>query len=159
MSTVADPEYGASTPEAMTVLIAPPPPDRDQVIERSAEYAVWSSKRYFDVELTKQYAAIAYDRSFYPEGAARQLAAIFAGGDRSEALASVTTPMLVIHGLDDALIAPSGGRRTAELVPGAHLLEVADMGHDMPAQLWPLLTASIVAHGRTVEHSAPEVMA
>ena len=156
---MGDPEYGGSSPEAMTVLLAPPPPDRDQVIERAADFAVWSSQKYFDVELTKQYAAIAYDRSFYPEGSTRQLAAIFASGDRSEALASVTTPMLVIHGLDDALIAPSGGRRTAELVLGAHLLDVADMGHDMPAQLWPLLAASIVAHGRTVEHSAPEVMA
>jgi pimeloyl-ACP methyl ester carboxylesterase len=158
MSTIGDQAYGAATPEAMQVLLTPPPADRDQVIERSTNMAVWSSKKYFNPELTKAFAGIAYDRSFYPEGAARQLAAIFASGDRSEALASVTTPMLVIHGLDDALIAPSGGRRTAELVPGAHLLEVADMGHDMPAQLWPLLTSAIVAHGRTVEHSAPEVM-
>ena len=101
--------------------------------------------------------AIAYDRSHCPESGPRQLGAMAASGDRSEALRSLTTPMLVIHGLDDTLITPAGGRRTAELVPGAHLLEVSDMGHDMPAPLWPLLAAAIVAHGRTVEHSSPEV--
>jgi pimeloyl-ACP methyl ester carboxylesterase len=159
MSTVGDPEYGMGSPEAVGVLVAPPPAGREAVIERSVDYAVWSSKKYFDPELTKVFAGISYDRSFYPEGAGRQLAAIVASGDRSEALRSVTTPMLVIHGLDDALITPSGGRRTAELVPGAHLLEMSDMGHDMPAQLWPLLTAAIVAHGRTVGHAAPEVAA
>ena len=56
--------------------------------------------------------------------------------------------MLVIHGLDDTLITPAGGRRTAELVPGADLLEIADMGHDLPWQLWPMLAAVILAHGQ-----------
>ncbi len=159
MSTVGDSDYGGSTPEAMAVLLAPPPEGRDAVVANAVNYGVWSSKRYFDAELTQAYAGIAYDRGYYPEGAPRQLAAIFASGDRSDALTSVDVPTLVIHGLDDTLIAPSGGRRTAELVPGAHLLEVADMGHDMPAQLWPLLTSAIVAHGRTVEHASPEVVA
>ena len=54
--------------------------------------------------------------------------------------------MLVIHGLDDTLIHPSGGRRTAELVPGATLLEVADMGHDRPRPLWPVIVGAIVEH-------------
>jgi pimeloyl-ACP methyl ester carboxylesterase len=88
----------------------------------------------------------------------RQLAAIFASGDRTEALREVTTPMLVIHGLDDTLIAPSGGRRTAELVPGAHLVEVADMGHDLPPPLWPFVVGAILGHqASAVEttHAAP----
>lgn len=147
MSTVGDLEYGGSTPEALQVLISPPPADRAAVIERSVDMAVWSSKRYFDAEDTKQRAAFHYDRSFYPAGAPRQLAAIYASGDRTEALRSVIVPTLVIHGLDDTLIAPSGGRRTAELIPRAHLLEVADMGHDLPEPLWPLITSAIVAHG------------
>ena len=66
--------------------------------------------------------------------------------------------MLVIHGLDDTLISPSGGRRTAELIPGAHLLELSDMGHDLPGPLWQLITGAIVAHGDTVHAgSAVEV--
>ncbi len=158
MSTIGDQAYGAPTPEAIQVLLTLPPPTRDGVIARSADFKVWASKRYFDAELTAQMAARSYDRSFYPEGAIRQLAAIYASGDRSEQLRRVTVPMLVIHGLDDTLISPSGGRRTAELVPGAHLLELADMGHDLPGPLWPLITGAIVAHGDTVHAgSAVEV--
>ena len=55
-------------------------------------------------------------------------------------------PTLVIHGLDDTLIDPSGGRRTAELVPGARLLLVEDMGHDRPPALWPHLVDAITEH-------------
>ncbi len=158
MSTVGDTEYGAPTPEAIQVLLTPPPPTRDGVIARSADFRVWASNRYFDAELTAQMAARSYDRSFYPEGATRQLAAIYASGDRTDRLCDVAVPMLVIHGLDDTLISPSGGRRTAELVPGAHLLELADMGHDLPGPLWPLITGAIIAHGDTVHAgSAVEV--
>ncbi|NNE11699.1 MAG: hypothetical protein HKN41_05570 [Ilumatobacter sp.] len=147
MSTVGDPEYGAAAPDALAVLLAPPPPSRDEIIARSTDVAVWSSKRYFDADRAADLAARSFDRSFYPEGASRQLAAIYASGDRTELLPGVTTPMLVIHGLDDTLITPSGGRRTAELVPGANLLEIADMGHDLPEPLWPLLVDAIVGQG------------
>ena len=147
MSTVGDPAYGAAAPDALQVLLTPPPTDRDGVIARSADMAVWSSKRYFDADATRRLAAFHYDRAFYPAGAPRQLAAIYASGDRSEALRRVTVPMLVVHGNDDTLISPTGGRRTAELVPGAHLLEVADMGHDLPPPLWPLLVGAINGHG------------
>lgn len=158
MSTVGDAEYGAPTPEAIQVLLSPPPPTRDGVIARSADFKVWASKRYFDAELTAQMAARSFDRSFYPEGWMRQLAAIYASGDRSDRLRELTVPTLVIHGLDDTLITLSGGRRTAELVRGAHLLELADMGHDLPTPLWPLITGAIVAHGDTVHAgSAVEV--
>ena len=96
-------------------------------------------------------AAQAFDRHFYPEGAPRQLAAIYASGPRGEALPAVTAPTLVIHGLDDTLITPSGGERTAELVPGAILLKVAGMGHDLPSPLWPLLTGTILGFTSMVE--------
>lgn len=147
MSTIGDTDYGKADPAALEVLLSPPPAGRDAVIERSVDMAVWSSKKWFDAEETKRMAAFHYDRSFYPEGATRQLSAIYASGDRTEALREVTVPSLVVHGLDDTLIDPSGGRRTAELIPGAHLLEVADMGHDVPAPLWPFLAGAINAHG------------
>jgi pimeloyl-ACP methyl ester carboxylesterase len=146
MSTVGDRAYGAPTDEALEVLLARPPAERDEYIERAADSVVWSSRRYFDADASRRRAAADYDRSFYPEGASRQLAAVYSSGDRSPLLAGVRVPMLVIHGLDDALIHPSGGRRTAELVPGATLLEVADMGHDRPEPLWPTIVAAIVEH-------------
>jgi pimeloyl-ACP methyl ester carboxylesterase len=155
MSTTGDPAYGGASAQAMEVLLRPPAADRDAVIAESADFAVWASKKYFDVDQVLELAAASYDRSFYPEGAPRQLAAIFASGDRSQALTNVDLPFLVVHGLDDTLIDPSGGRRTAELVPGAHLLLVADMGHDLPEPLWPLITSAIVGVGDTT--SATEV--
>ncbi len=153
MSTIGDPAYGGSSPQAMEVLLRPPAADRAAIIAESADFAVWASRKYFDVDQVRELAAASYDRSFYPEGAPRQLAAIFASGDRSEALANVDLPFLVVHGLDDTLIDPSGGRRTAELVPGAHLLLVADMGHDLPEPLWPLLPSAIVGLGDTASVS------
>lgn len=148
MSTVGDIEYGQAAPEVMAVLIAPPPASRDEYIAASPNWMVWQSKKYSSEQRVKELAAVSFDRSFYPEGSPRQLAAILASGDRSEALAQLDVPTLVIHGRDDTLITPSGGLRTAELVPGAHLLFVADMGHDMPEPLWPLFVDAIASHTR-----------
>ncbi len=107
---------------------------------------MFASKRYYDPEAARKRAARDYDRSFYPEGATRQMAAIYASGSRAELLSTLKVPALVIHGRDDTLITPSGGFRTAELIPVAHLLVVADMGHDMPEPLWPLLTDVVLSH-------------
>ena len=146
MSTVGDLSYGTPTEEAIEVLLSPPPPSRDECIANAERYGVWSSKRYFDPDAARLRAAADYDRSFYPEGATRQLAAVYASGDRTDALREVRVPMLVIHGLDDTLINPSGGRRTAELVPGAILVEIEDMGHDRPEPLWPVIVGAIAEH-------------
>ena len=161
MSMTGEPEYGAPTPEAMAVLMSTPPTDRADAIRRAADTAVFCSKRYFDLALAEEHAAEAFDRHFYPEGAARQLAAIYASGPRGEVLPTVTAPTLVIHGLDDTLITPSGGERTAELVPGANLLKVVGMGHDLPSPLWPLVTGSILGFTSMVEATSatPAVVA
>ena len=149
MSTVGDPAYGAAAPEAMGALLAPPPTTRDEYIAASPMWMTWQSKKHQDAARTQALAAVSFDRSFYPEGGPRQLAAIFASGDRTAKLGEVAVPTLVIHGRDDTLITPSGGFRTAEVIPGAHLLFVADMGHDMPEPLWPTLTDAIISHTRS----------
>jgi pimeloyl-ACP methyl ester carboxylesterase len=148
MSMTGELEHGSPLPEAAQVLMTPPPHDREEFIERATTTAVWCSRRFFDPEKAKFEAARAYDRRFYPEGAFRQLAAIYAAGSRAEGLQALTTPTLVIHGRDDTLIPPSGGQRTAELVPTATLLLMADMGHDLPEPLWPMIVAAILAHTR-----------
>ena len=148
MSVPGDLAYGTPTEEAMATLLAPPAASREENIENSKNWAVWCSKKYFDVEKARDRAAREYDRSFYPEGAHRQLAAIYASGDRSEQLSKLNVPTLVIHGTDDTLLTPSGGDRTAELVPGSVLLKVSDMGHDLPEQLWPLYVDAISSHAR-----------
>jgi pimeloyl-ACP methyl ester carboxylesterase len=67
-------------------------------------------------------------------------------GSRADALRTLPVPTLVIHGLDDTAIDPSGGRRTAELVPGARLVLLDDMGHDRPPALWPSIVDAIYQH-------------
>lgn len=148
MSTIGDPAYGQPAPEAMTALLSPPPADRQAYIDSAPTWMVWQSRRHRDAERSRRLAAESYDRSFYPEGAPRQLAAIYGSGDRTARLQTLDVPTLVIHGRDDTLITPSGGFRTAEVIPGAHLLFVADMGHDMPEPLWPLFVDAISSHVR-----------
>lgn len=154
MSVTGEPEYGQPTPEAAEVLLAAPATDRDTYIAESSRYAVWQSRRYFDIDRVRQEAARSFDRSFYPEGSSRQLAAIYASGRRTEGLSNLDVPTLVIHGRDDTLLPASGGERTAELVPGSTFLLVADMGHDLPAPLQPLLVDAIAGHVRLAEWSA-----
>jgi pimeloyl-ACP methyl ester carboxylesterase len=151
MSFTGEWEYGRPTREAGAVLLAPPPRDRDAYIANSELTKVWQSRRWFDAAATRQRAADAYDRAFYPDGAPRQLAAIYASGSRAEALAALTVPTLVIHGRDDTLIPPAGGQRTAELIPSASLLLLADMGHDVPTALEPTIVAAIAAHARLAD--------
>ena len=137
MSQPGEPEVGQPTPEAMESFFTAPPTSREEYLDSSASWLVWHSKKYRDAQRTRAQAAVDFDRSFYPEGGPRQLAAIYASGRRSEGLAKLTMPTLVLHGLDDTLIAPDGGERTAEIIPGAKLVMLEDMGHDLPEALWP----------------------
>jgi pimeloyl-ACP methyl ester carboxylesterase len=89
-----------------------------------------------------------YDRGHDPGSVTRQLAAILASGDRTAELRRITAPTLVIHGTADKLVAPSGGRATARAIPGARLLMIEGMGHDLPRGAWPQLIDAIVENTR-----------
>ena len=80
-------------------------------------------------------AGRAYDRSFDPIGTARQAIATVASGDRTELLRQIEIPALVIHGLADRMCDASGGRATASVIPGAELVIVEGMGHNLPPGL------------------------
>lgn len=148
MSTTGHPDLPAATPEAMAVLLTPAPTERDAVIERSVE--VWrtigSPGFPADEDEIRAQAARAFDRGMNPAGVARQLVAILASGHRRDALGAVRMPTLVIHGADDPLIPEAGGRDTAASVPGAELLRIEGMGHDLPRALWPRIVDAIAKH-------------
>ncbi len=143
MSVTGEPEYGQSTPEALEALLTPPPTDREGYIKYSPTWQVFHSKKYRSDENSYAAAARDYDRMFYPQGAPRQLAAIYATGSRAEALQKLNVPTLVIHGTDDTLLTPSGGQRTADLIPNAKLLLIEDMGHDLPRPIWPTFVSAV----------------
>jgi len=146
MSTTGEPRYGQSSPEAMRVLLAPAPSERDAYVDASERSLLWRSKRWPDAAGARAVAAASFDRCSSPEGTGRQLAAMICSGPRADGLRSLRVPTLVIHGLDDTLIAPSGGERTAQVIRDATLLLVPDMGHDRPEPLWPRLCDAILAH-------------
>jgi pimeloyl-ACP methyl ester carboxylesterase len=147
MSTTGEQGVGQPAPEAIQMLMTPPPTDRAEYIEGSVRASkVIGSPRYNDEARIRAHAAEAFDRAFYPDGTNRQLAAVAASGSRADGLRRLQVPTLVIHGRADRLIQLSGGERTAELVPGANLLVMQDMGHDLPEPLWPLVVDVIASH-------------
>ena len=146
MSMTGEPDYGRSLPEARAAMMAPTPPDRAGYIASVKKALLWGSKKYANLAALEEVAAETWDRCYYPEGGARQLAAARSSGSRAEGLKRLKVPTLVIHGLDDTLITPSGGERTAALVPGAKLLLLEHMGHDRPEPLWPVMCDAVLAH-------------
>ena len=91
---------------------------------------------------------VALSRSWDREGTGRQTMAIAASPDRTEPLRSVVAPTLVIHGLVDPLVLPTGGIATAKAVPGSRLLTFPDMGHDLPRVRWDEMIDAIVDNAR-----------
>ena len=146
MSTTS-PLIGGATEEAAATLFAPPATNRDEAIARSLNtYRVIGSPGYpLDEEWLREVAGEAYDRAYDPAGVARQLLAIYAAGDRTEQLRQLTVPTLVIHGENDPLVQVAGGHATAEAVPGAELIVIPGMGHNLPRQLWPTIIDAVAA--------------
>jgi pimeloyl-ACP methyl ester carboxylesterase len=149
MSTTGEPEYFTSTPEASKALsnASAAPLEREAYIaDATRRAAVGCSPRYFDPIETAQKYALSFDRAFYPEGWTRQMAAVRGSAPRADKLRLLKVPTLVIHGRSDPLIQLSGGLRTAEIIPGANLLLLHDMGHDLPRPLWPIIIDAIISH-------------
>jgi pimeloyl-ACP methyl ester carboxylesterase len=147
MSTTGDPDVGLPTAEALAVVMAPPVTTRDEYLDVTVRNShVYGSPGLVDDDRIREVAAVAWERSHDPDGAARQLAAVLASGSRSEALANLDVPTLVIHGTADPLVQPDGGERTAEVVPDAKLLLIEGMGHDLPAAMLPQVIEAIAAH-------------
>jgi pimeloyl-ACP methyl ester carboxylesterase len=148
MSTTGNRAVGAPTGEAIAALLRPVASSREEAIEASvAGSKVIGSPGYpADEAILRSRAAAAYDRSYCPEGTARQLAAVLASPDRTEGLRGVQLPFLVLHGEADPLVTISGGQATAEAVPDAKLITYPAVGHDLPELLWPDFSDAIVAN-------------
>src|SRR6185295_8635090 len=97
-----------------------------------------------DEDDLRDVAGRSYDRGCNPAGSGRQLAAIIASGERTERLRGLHVPTVVIHGTKDRLVSPSGGRATAKAIPGARLVMIDGMGHDLPRGAWPQIIGAIV---------------
>lgn len=143
MSTTGASDVGQPDPAAIGALLAPPATNRADAIASNVATSKLISGSLFDEAEARARAAESYDRCFHPAGPAFQIAAIAATGDRTERLRDVTLPTLVIHGREDPLVTLSGGEATAAAVPGADLLVLGQMGHDVPREYWDRIADSI----------------
>jgi pimeloyl-ACP methyl ester carboxylesterase len=155
MSTTGRPDLPPAKPEAFAAIMTPPASlGREDRIERGVEVARVIGSPGFpasEAEL-RETVARGVDRTPYdPVGIARQMAAVLAARPRNDRLKALKVPALVIHGADDPLIPASGGEDTARSIPGAELLIVPGMAHDLRESVVPVYLKAIGAFIRTVE--------
>jgi pimeloyl-ACP methyl ester carboxylesterase len=146
MTSTGSRRVGRPTPQLIARMARRPIADsREAAMEESvATYRLTGSPDHLDEELVRELAGRAYDRAYDPMGTQRQLAAILSQPDRTRRLASLSVPTLVVHGLDDPLVAASGGLAIAKAIPGATFIGHSGMGHDLPRTLWRTLTDDIL---------------
>jgi pimeloyl-ACP methyl ester carboxylesterase len=138
---------GHPAPRVMARMVRRRPVlDREAAIEVVVEtFRVIGSPGYpMDEERLRDVAGQGYDRAYDPAGVLRQMTAVMAQRDRTKLLRGVRVPTVVIHGLADPLVSPSGGRAIAAAVPGARFVAIPGMGHDLPRALWSRIADEIV---------------
>ncbi|HEY2877766.1 alpha/beta fold hydrolase [Nocardioides sp.] len=145
MSTTGKRTVGWQHPKLFPALLKPARPGREAYADDSV--AMWrliGSPRYPRLEEdTRQVADETFDRGLSRSGTLRQMLAVLTQPNRSDRLHGVRVPTLVIHGLADPMVHVSGGRATAAAVPGAELVLVDGMGHDLPVDLFPMFVDAI----------------
>lgn len=148
MSTTGNPALPPPKLEALSVLLTPFPTDRDGYIENSLQtWRVLSGPGFpLDQDLVRERAGRFFDRGLSLAGTARQMAAVVTSGSRREALRSVAISTLVIHGDADPLVPVECGMDTADAIPGAELLIIEGMGHDLPLAVAPRVIEAIARH-------------
>jgi pimeloyl-ACP methyl ester carboxylesterase len=157
MTSTGSRRVGRPTPSVIRrMATASAPEGRDGAIASTIETYRAIGSPGFDEAETAVVAGWSYDRSFDPAGRDRQLAAILAQPDRTAALRRLPMPTLVVHGLADPLVAPSGGLAIANAVPGATFVGYQGKGHDLTRSTWERLTEDLLAHLARAEAAAPE---
>ena len=132
MSTTGSPQLPPPSAEASESLLGVTTDDRAAAERREAMVA----------------------RGFYPQSMGRQMMAVFKTGDRSDAVATITAPTLVIHGAEDILLPPQHGAHTAQLIGGSELVVYDSMGHNIPDEVLPKLLQKMTLHMKAADTAA-----
>jgi pimeloyl-ACP methyl ester carboxylesterase len=151
MSTTGSSKVPPAKKEALNVLTQrPKSQDKDTVVAHGVKILRTIEGRGFPQPEQRylEQATSDFERSFYPPGMPRQLAAIMADGDRTKDLEKITAPTLVLHGEDDPLVRCEGGHVTAACIPGATLKTYPGMGHDFPLELIDEIADDIAGHAK-----------
>jgi pimeloyl-ACP methyl ester carboxylesterase len=155
MSTTGRRSVGWQDPRLFPMLLGRGARSREEVIAQSARtWATIGSPGYpTPGDEIRERAGETYDRGMDAAGVVRQMQAVLAQPDRTARLHSLKVPALVVHGLNDRLVHVSGGRATAAAIPGAELLLIPGMGHDLPRALWPTFADAIERTAARAGHS------
>lgn len=150
MSSSGNPQLPRPNADAMKALLSRPanPRSTEAVIDHLVRvFGIIGSPGFrADPAELRERVGRSVRRGYYPEGVARQLIAVIASGDRRKLLRSIVAPTLVIHGAADPLVPPEAGRDTARNIPGARLMLIDGMGHDLPTALYERLAEAVAAH-------------
>jgi len=150
MSATGDNAVLSPDPEVMKIFTEPAETERDKVVEQDVRHRriMAGSGFPYDEDAMRELAGRCYDRCHLPAGRVRQMLAIQAAPARAKALAELAIPIVVIHGTDDKLVPFSNGENMAAAIPGAELVAVEGMGHDLPKGAWGQIVDGIVSNTR-----------
>lgn len=145
-STTREPELPQATDEVVAALVGPSVDDLEEQLSLDiAARKLWSNPEWFEPDAYRAYMVSCHERARVPGGGLRQLDAAYQSPVQVDELASLDVPTLVVHGTADTLLSIEHGRRTAELIPRAELLEIDGMSHDFVYQMWPALIEAVTA--------------
>lgn len=138
MTTTGSRRVGRPVPKLLkSMATRAAAPDRAGAIaDAVATWSVIGSPDHLDLDAVRELAGISYDRSYDPAGVQRQLAAAVAAPDRTPRLRQLRVPTVVLHGLSDPLVTPSGGLALAKAIPEARFVGYHGMAHDLPRTRW-----------------------
>jgi pimeloyl-ACP methyl ester carboxylesterase len=161
MSTTGNRWKGQPKYSILRFILRRAPTERDAFIEHMLTVfdAIGSPDLHRDRDRMRATAQLSYERGLNPAGTGRQLGASVAAADRTPALRSLDVPALVIHGSKDPMVNPNGGRATAEAIPGARLLVVDGMGHDLPEEAWDRIVEAIAELAQRAQRAASSAAA
>ena len=152
MSTTGNPALPQGNPKIMAEFFAPVSSERKAYIEEMVRRdGLIHGSFPHDEELSREYRTKEYDRGYYPEGIARQLAAMAVPGNLKPFLSVIKVPTLVIHGREDPFNPIEAGKEIASTILDAELLILEDMGHSFPRELLPRILEAIVMNSRKVD--------
>mgnify|MGYP002276764100 FL=1 len=148
MSSTGNPELPQIEPDVLAEVYKPVPDEREAYVEHYVNMwrKIWSPGFAFDEKRVQTLMAESYDRSYYPQGMARQSAAVLSHGYQRSSIASIKAPTLVIHGDRDPFMSVEAGKEIAQLIQNAKLWIIEGMGHDLPKEIWPRLIDVISNH-------------
>ncbi len=147
MSTTGNPELPPSKPDIMMQFFAPVPSEREAYIDEMVKRDSLINGIFpFDESQSREYRTREYDRSYYPEGIVRQLAAMAIPGNIKPYLTKISAPTIVIHGSEDPFNLVEAGKDIATTIPNAELLIIDGMGHSFPREVLPQIIEALVVN-------------